>query len=195
LDSSGDEALPLLVASGADFPDALTVGALSARLGAPLLLVPPGDLGGELAAFLRDRRHRFSEVTVVGGPAAVSARVATQLGRVLAGLDPGPVWLPAVAAARAYAEGRAGSVSFAAIGTDGELLGHRAGTVVGQASVLKVMFPAAYLREPDVGDRALGPADRQLLEPMIRRSANAPAAEIADRLGPDPCTHSLPAPR
>jgi D-alanyl-D-alanine carboxypeptidase len=48
------------------------------------------------------------------------------------------------------------------------------------------MFLVAYLRHPDVRDRALTQADRDLLEPMIRRSANDPATTIANRLGPGP---------
>jgi D-alanyl-D-alanine carboxypeptidase len=52
------------------------------------------------------------------------------------------------------------------------------------ASVLKVMFLVAYLDEPDVRDRALTQSDRDLLEPMIRSSANDPASRIADKVGP-----------
>jgi hypothetical protein len=99
---------------------------------------------------------------------------------------PSPVWEPRVAAARDYAETRAGSVSFAAVGTGGEMVGSRSGTRVSAASVLKVMFMVAYLRHPEVRDRPLRQQDRDLLEPMIRRSANEPATRIADMLGPGP---------
>jgi hypothetical protein len=99
---------------------------------------------------------------------------------------PSPVWEPRVAAARDYAQTRSGSVSFAAVGTDGEPVGSRSGTRVSAASVLKVMFMVAYLRHPDVRDRPLRQSDRDLLEPMIRRSANEPATRIADMLGPGP---------
>jgi putative cell wall-binding protein len=95
-------------------------------------------------------------------------------------------WLPQVAAAREYAASRQGSVSFAAIGTDGRMVGHRSDTPVPAASVLKVMFMVAYLRQPDVRDRPLTRQDRDLLEPMIRHSANEPATRIADLLGPQP---------
>ncbi|HSK24648.1 MAG TPA: serine hydrolase [Egicoccus sp.] len=97
---------------------------------------------------------------------------------------PSPVWLPDLDAAIAYANGRSGSVSFAAIGTDGAMVGHRAATTVPIASVLKVMFLVAYLDEPDVRDRALTQSDRDLLEPMIRSSANDPATQIANKVGP-----------
>lgn len=99
---------------------------------------------------------------------------------------PEPVWQPSVLDAREYAQERAGSVSFAAVGTDGEMVGYRSGTQVAAASVIKVMFMTAYLRQPDVRERDLQQADRDLLEPMIRRSANDPATRIADRLGPGP---------
>ena len=99
---------------------------------------------------------------------------------------PPPVWEPRISEARAYADARDGSVSFAAIGTDGELVGSRSAVGVPAASVLKVMFLVAYLRQPDVRDRDLTDAERELLGPMIRRSANEPATEIADHLGQAP---------
>lgn len=99
---------------------------------------------------------------------------------------PSPVWEPRVAAAREYAQTRSGSISFAAVGTEGQMVGSRSDTRVSAASVLKVMFLVAYLRHPDVRDRPLRQHDRDLLEPMIRRSANEPATRIADMLGPGP---------
>lgn len=99
---------------------------------------------------------------------------------------PTPVWRPTIEEAVAFAEGRDNSTSFAAIGTDGRMVGHRASTSAPQASVLEVMFLVAYRRQADVRDRALTQDDRALLEPMIRRSENEPATRIADDLGPDP---------
>lgn len=95
-------------------------------------------------------------------------------------------WVPRLDEAIRYARARSGSVSFAAIGTDGVLAGHRAATRVPAASVLKVMFMVAWLRQPSVAARELTDSDRALLEPMIRRSANEPATHIANRLGPGP---------
>jgi beta-lactamase class A len=97
---------------------------------------------------------------------------------------PSPEWIPDLEAAVAYANARQGSVSFAVIGSDGAMVGHRASTAVPIASVLKVMFLVAYLDEPDVRDRALTQSDRDLLEPMIRSSANDPATQIANKVGP-----------
>ena len=114
--------------------------------------------------------------------AASQAVAARDAGLLL--VDPTLRWTPDVTAAVTFARDRAGSVSFAAIGTDGRLVGHRAATRVPMASTLKVMFLAAYLRQPDVRDRDLTAADRALLEPMIRTSENAPATRIANALGP-----------
>lgn len=116
---------------------------------------------------------------------AVLAALTALLPAAPAAAD-GVSWIPTTAAARQYADSRAGSVSFAAIGTDGRIVGHRAATRVPAASVLKVMFMTAYLRQASVRDRALTSADRALLEPMIRSSANDPATQIANRLGPGP---------
>ena len=116
---------------------------------------------------------------------AAPAALAAHRGALLL-IDPAPElrWIPRPDEAIAYARTRAGSVSFAAIGTDGALLGHRAETRVPAASVLKVMFMVAHLRT--AADRELTQSDRALLEPMIRRSANEPATQIANRLGPGP---------
>lgn len=96
-------------------------------------------------------------------------------------------WQPSAANFRdaiEYANARSGSVSFAVVDTDGDIHGHRMKTSVPAASVLKVMFMAAYLRHPSVRDRGLNDYDRSLLRPMITRSDNATASRIADFVGP-----------
>lgn len=100
--------------------------------------------------------------------------------------EPVQRWRPDVASARAYAESRSGSVSFSVTADSDRSWEYRSSTGVPTASVLKVMFMVAYLRQPAVRDRALRDADRELLGPMIRRSANEPASRIADLLGPGP---------
>jgi hypothetical protein len=55
--------------------------------------------------------------------------------------------------------------------------------VVPSASVVKAMLLVAYLREPGVRGRALGPADRALLDPMIRQSDNAAASQVCNIVG------------
>lgn len=95
-------------------------------------------------------------------------------------------WRPRLGSAVRYAEARQGEVSVAVVDTQRRQRGHRARRHVPAASVLKVMYLVRYLRAPSVRDRALRRADKDLLRPMIRRSANAPATAIADRWAPRP---------
>ena len=92
-------------------------------------------------------------------------------------------WRPDVERAIAYAEDRSGSISFAVVGPAGRMYGYRRDAGVPSASVIKAMFMVAYLRHPDVRDRALRDRDKQLLAPMIRRSDNDAATRIADYVG------------
>ena len=91
-------------------------------------------------------------------------------------------WRPGVAAARAYADTRRGSISFA-VRTGGRLHGHRTTRTVPAASVMKAMFMVAYLNHPSVRDRALRGSDMDLLRPMVTRSDNATATRIRDFVG------------
>ena len=93
-------------------------------------------------------------------------------------------WRPDVRGARAYAEGRLGSVSFG-VRTGERLYGMAPRRTVPSASVLKAMLLVAYLRQPSVRDRALRKADRDLLAPMIRWSENAAATRVRDIVGDD----------
>jgi Beta-lactamase enzyme family len=92
-------------------------------------------------------------------------------------------WRSGVAAADAYARSRAGTVTFA-VRTERGLAGRSAGTAFESASVAKAMLMVAYLRQPAVRRRALGPADRNLLTPMIRWSSNRDASRVNHLLGP-----------
>ena len=93
-------------------------------------------------------------------------------------------WRPGVAPATRYAEDRAGSVSFAVIAPGGRMYGYRRAADVPAASVIKAMFMVAYLRHPDVKERAIRDSDRALLGPMVKRSDNDAATKVADYLGP-----------
>ncbi|MGH3664636.1 MAG: serine hydrolase [Egibacteraceae bacterium] len=95
-------------------------------------------------------------------------------------------WRPRMDPAAEYAQARDGSVSIAVMDTEGRMHRWRGAGKVPMASVLKVMFMVAYLRQPAVRDRKLRDADRDLLRPMIRRSDNDSATTIANRLGPKP---------
>jgi hypothetical protein len=128
----------------------------------------------------------------VSAPRAVRAWAVVVSAALLGVTAPAPhaladvTWAPRLRPAVQWAEGRAGDVSIAVIGTDRRLHGHRAAAGVPAASVLKVMYMVAYLRQPWVRGRALTDRDRSLLRPMITRSANAPATAIANQIGPAP---------
>lgn len=92
-------------------------------------------------------------------------------------------WSPGLAAARAYAERRAGIVSFA-VRAPGHATGFRSTRRVRSASVVKAMMLVAYLNRADVRGRALRTEERALLGPMIRRSDNEAADRIYALVGP-----------
>ncbi len=94
-----------------------------------------------------------------------------------------PRWEPALAEAARHAATRPGSVRIA-VRTEDRAWGARAAAVAPCASLLKVMLMAAYLREPAVRARGLDAAQRALLDPMIRRSDDAAATRLRDRLPP-----------
>jgi beta-lactamase class A len=91
-------------------------------------------------------------------------------------------WHPDMRAARAYAHHRPGRIAFA-VRTEGRMWGWHADATFPSASVLKAMLLVAYLREPYVRHRALRPAERALLSPMIRRSDNDAATTVRARIG------------
>jgi hypothetical protein len=93
-------------------------------------------------------------------------------------------WRPHVREAAKYAATRAGGVSFG-VRTERGLRGIGVERTVPSASVLKAMLLVAYLRQPGVRGRALQPADRALLGPMIRRSDNAAASAVCNIVGLD----------
>jgi hypothetical protein len=92
-------------------------------------------------------------------------------------------WPDRVADATAYAESRAGSVSFTVTDEAGRLRGYRGRRVVPSASVLKAMLLVAYLNRASVRNRELRDADRLLLGPMIRRSDNDTASRVLGLVG------------
>jgi hypothetical protein len=94
-----------------------------------------------------------------------------------------PTWKSRMAAAERYAEGRAGTISFAVVDEAGRLHGYDARAIAPSASVLKAMLLVAYLRRDDVRDRALDQWERDLLAPMIRRSDNVAATRMVGLVG------------
>ncbi|NMN01644.1 BspA family leucine-rich repeat surface protein [Bifidobacterium panos] len=67
----------VIVASGANYPDALSASGLSGVLDAPIVLTDPNGLSSQTAAQLK--RLRPSRIIIAGGASAVSANVASQL--------------------------------------------------------------------------------------------------------------------
>ncbi|WP_420625136.1 cell wall-binding repeat-containing protein [Candidatus Poriferisodalis sp.] len=66
------------LASGANFADAVAV-APSVTGATPLILTPPGELGDQARRFLTDEGRPVASVTILGGHAAVSARVEAEI--------------------------------------------------------------------------------------------------------------------
>lgn len=74
----------VLVATGQNFPDALAAGPVAAAEKAPLLLVPGnGPLTAEEAQWLTGLRGQIGQVTIAGGPAAVSDGVQSAIAATL----------------------------------------------------------------------------------------------------------------
>lgn len=67
----------VLVATGANFPDALAAGPAATRLGVPILLVERNRIPAETATALR--RLTPAQIHVIGGPAVISDAVRSQL--------------------------------------------------------------------------------------------------------------------
>lgn len=67
----------VFVATGEQFPDALSAAAAAAQIGGPLLLTQPDELPAGVAAEIR--RLNPAEIIIVGGEQAVSVEVESQL--------------------------------------------------------------------------------------------------------------------
>ncbi len=96
----------------------------------------------------------------------------------------GRSWKPHVRSAKRYARDRAGEVRFAFIDLGGRMHKFHAAQTVPSASVIKVMFLAAYLRRDSVRHRDLNQSEKDLLSPMIRRSDNDAASRVSAIVGP-----------
>ena len=75
--------------SGEDFADALSAGALAARMSAPLLLVPAALLDDDVDAYLRSDASPFQRAKLIGGDKAVTEHVETELVAAMTG-EPRP---------------------------------------------------------------------------------------------------------
>ena len=68
------------LASGLNFPDALSGGAQIGAAGGPMLLTDPSSLPSAVASYLAANQSSITAVDVYGGPAAVSPTVAAAAG-------------------------------------------------------------------------------------------------------------------
>lgn len=85
--------------------------------------------------------------------------------------------------ARLYATKRRGLVSFAAVGTRGELACYRCRVTYPSASVSKAMLLVAYLNRLAEDQKELAPTHKAQLDLMIRVSDNAAASAIYSHVG------------
>lgn len=73
-----------IVVDGTNFADALAAGQLGWKIKAPILLSESKTvLGKDLAAYLR--KHKMTEITIVGGTSSVSESIGKELTDILAG--------------------------------------------------------------------------------------------------------------
>ncbi|WP_370365048.1 glycoside hydrolase domain-containing protein [Catenulispora sp. GP43] len=70
----------VVVASGMNWPDALSGGAMAAHRAVPLLLTDPKVLPGPTGYYLGAKSNPITTATLVGGTAAISPAAATALG-------------------------------------------------------------------------------------------------------------------
>ncbi len=92
-------------------------------------------------------------------------------------------WAKRVAAAKEFAETRAGRISFAVVDETGDMHASHPDRVHNSASVVKVLFMVTLLRDKGVRHDDLTASEKALLEPMIQRSDNAAATAIFNRVG------------
>jgi hypothetical protein len=128
---------------------------------------------------------------ILGAVAAVALAATLAPGAALpAPPEPNPAqtpggypWGERIAAAERFADGREGRVSFAVVDESGRLRGRHVDRVHDSASVVKVMFLVAYLRQAGVRDDELTAGERDLLGPMIKRSDNQSANTVYREVG------------
>ncbi|MCW2967266.1 MAG: hypothetical protein JWM71_1038 [Solirubrobacteraceae bacterium] len=93
-------------------------------------------------------------------------------------------WGTAIKDARAYANTRSGTITFAVTDELGRLHGSRDHAHWYSASLLKPIIMGTLMTRPSVRIRPLSSEERALLTPMIRESANGPADTLFTQLGP-----------
>ncbi|MHB8531668.1 MAG: serine hydrolase [Solirubrobacteraceae bacterium] len=89
----------------------------------------------------------------------------------------------AIAAAERWLDSRAGATGMAVLDSGGRLSGVRMRAHFETASVIKVMFLAAYLQRLSAAHGNLAEGDRALLYPMIHESNNNAASAVLGAVG------------
>lgn len=127
--------------------------------------------------FVLPRAH-----TAAGGRAR--ARAALQYGAEGRGIPLPPIpSTGAIASAEGWLWARAGRTSMAVINSAGRMYGANVHEHFESASVVKVMFLAAYLQMLAAEHRGISAGDDALLHPMIEVSDNEAASAVLDRVG------------
>jgi hypothetical protein len=115
---------------------------------------------------------------------APAAKVALQYGGEGHGTPAQPFpSTAAIASAASFLNGRAGATAMAVIDSTGRLSGLHTSAHFETASVIKVMFLAAYLQRLRAAHRGLTSSDRALLYPMIHESNNDAASAVLGVVG------------
>lgn len=181
----------VFVASGLDYPDALSAGPAAAALNAPILLVGKGSVNAHTKAELD--RLRPKTIYVTGGPKAVDEQVATELGRFgqvvrLQGLNryataatiSKATWRSAktviVASGDTFADGLAGGPAAARLNAPMLLSGTKALPAATRAELRRLRPTSVYILG---GTAALSSAVQQSIAEAV------PEARIRRLAGPD----------
>src|SRR3954447_3987718 len=127
------------------------------------------------------RRLRVVRSTAAPPPARPSLVLVTLSLLFLPAAAQANPWHPDIAAARHYAQGRAGEIGFAVIDQRGRFRGYRVRETAPMASTFKVMLLATLLRKRN--RHPLRRGDRRLLAPMIRRSDSYAATVVRNMVG------------
>jgi hypothetical protein len=156
--------------------------ALERAVAGGALLLSLGAVGAVVGASVGPADPRSEPARAqTGPPREASETVATPRARPVAERP-----LPSarnLRAARTYAHGRAGTVSWAVTDTRGRLSGLDSRRDFRTASVVKAMVLVAYLDRADRRERALGDGERGLLRSMITWSDNDAAAAAFAQVG------------
>jgi hypothetical protein len=121
----------------------------------------------------------------------LSARVRALgfgLGRAADRRRVAPLWRPDLGAAKRFARGRGGPVSFSIIEPNGRQSGYRSSATAPAASLTKPILMTAFLRRPGVRGRSLNAYERDLLGRMIRVSDDPAAITVRQLAGEEAIT-------